>query len=118
MEYIDSYVDYFKSYNDNVEFLEKQMTTETEYYEKTKEYSVTQTATQTYTLKNSQTHQNTLYRKPRTSWARSSTRSQRTSCSPSRTTWRGLARNTSMRKSNTITATPTASTPPTRDKHF
>lgn len=40
MEYIDSYVDYFKSYNNNVEFLAKQMTTETEYYEKTKEYSV------------------------------------------------------------------------------
>lgn len=40
MEYIDSYVDYFKSYNNNVEFLGKQMITETEYYEKTKEYSV------------------------------------------------------------------------------
>ena len=45
MEYIDSYVDYFKSYNGNVEFLEKQMATETEYYEKTKEYSVTGTLT-------------------------------------------------------------------------
>lgn len=40
MEYIDSYVDYFKSYNSNVEFLEKQMAKETEYFEKTKEYTV------------------------------------------------------------------------------
>lgn len=40
MEYIDLYVDYFKNYNSNVEFLEKQMATETQYFERTKEYSV------------------------------------------------------------------------------